>query len=166
MWYYKDKVRASLLRYKFGGVRSYAPFYGRMLAMRIQEKYAGQFDLLTWVPISPLRRLHRGFDQVELIAGFVAQELDIDAVCLLKKIRNTPPQSLKGSAAARRANVLNAFRVCDPAIVKGKRILLLDDIITTGTTISECAKTLQLSGADKVLAAVVASAAHDKKQEK
>ena len=131
--------------------------------MKIQQVYGQEFDLLTWGPISPLRRLRRGFDQVELIARSAASELGVEPVRLLKKIRNTPPQSVQGPIAARKANILNAYRVCEN--VKGKRILLLDDIITTGATVSECAKTLQLAGADKIYVAAVAAASHDKKQE-
>ena len=65
---------------------------------------------------------------------------------------------------ARRANVMGAFEVIDPELVKGKRILLLDDVITTGSTASECAKTLLLSGAKEVYCAALAAIHPDKKQ--
>ncbi len=163
VWYYKDRVRSSILRYKFGRRRSYAQIYGRQLAMKLQKEGLCDFDLLCWVPTGTLRKLHRGYDQVELIARVVAKELQRDLTPALKKIRNTPPQSRLKDAAHRRANILGAYRVVCPEEVRGKRVLLLDDIITTGATLSECAKVLQFSGAKKVTGAAVAVAPHDKK---
>jgi len=118
------------------------------------------FDVLTWVPVSFLRRMKRGFDQTENVTLAVAKELGVPAVKALKKIRHTPPQSSIPTADARRANVLNAYRVIDPELVRGKKILLLDDILTTGATASECAKTLCLAGAGEISLGVVAVAPH------
>lgn len=157
VWYYKDTVRESLLRYKFSGRRSYAPAYGRVLAMRLQKDRMDQFDILTWVPIAPLRRLRRGYDQVELLAAAVGEELGVKPVKTLRKIRNTPPQSGIPDPARRRANVLGAYRPVDPENIRGKRILLLDDIITTGSTVSECARELLSAGAREVYCAAVAA---------
>lgn len=163
VWYYKDDVRSSILRYKFNNKRHYAGAYARKLAIKLQTEHLDDFDVLTWVPVGSLRRLTRGYDQVELLANALGQELNTAPVRTLKKIRNTPPQSGIRGAAARRANVLGAFRVRDPAAVKGKRILLLDDVITTGATSSECAKTLMIAGAKQVYCAAVAAASHHKK---
>ncbi len=163
VWYYKGSVRDSILRYKFSGRRHYAPAYGRQLAMKLQEACFEKADILTWVPISPLRRLTRGFDQVELLAKAVAAELGTRAVPTLKKVRHTPPQSTLKDISARRANILGAYKVLDPQAIRGKRILLLDDIITTGATASEAAKTLNLAGAKEVTCAALAAASHDKK---
>lgn len=163
LWYYKDKVRYSMLRFKFYNARSYADSYGRLLAMKLYRKPLGEFDVLTWVPVGSLRRWKRGYDQVELIAHRVADELGIRPIATLKKQRNTPKQSQLTTLAHRKANVLGAFRITDPELVKGKRILLLDDIITTGATASECARVLLTAGAKEVYVAAVAAAVHDKK---
>ena len=163
LWYYKDNVRNSLLRYKFSHYRSYVPAYSRLLAMKLQTAGFDHFDVLTWVPVSRLRRMKRGFDQVELLAREVAKQLGVEATPCLKKIRHTPPQSTLRSAAQRRANVLGAYRVIAPVKVAGKRILLLDDIITTGATLSECARMLIFAGAQQVHCATLAVAPHDKK---
>ena len=160
VWYYKDTVRDSILRYKFSGRRSYAPAYGRALAMKLQKEALDGFDILTWVPIAPLRRLRRGYDQVALLADAVGSELGVIPVKTLKKIRNTPPQSLLEDAAHRRANVLGAYRCVNPDLIRGKRIVLLDDIITTGATASECARVLLTAGAKEVYCAAVAVANH------
>ena len=163
VWYYRDTVRGSVLRYKFSGRRCYAPTYGQVLAMKLQKEHMADFDILTWVPIAPLRRLRRGYDQVELLAESVGQELNIQPVKTLQKIRNTPPQSRIRDAARRRANVLAAYRAVDPESFRGKRVLLLDDIITTGATVSECARVLLTAGAKEVYCAAMAVADHNTK---
>ncbi len=163
VWYYSDSVRSSILRYKFHNARSYACAYGRSLAMKLLQEMQGSWDVLSYIPISPLRRFFRGYDQVELLAREVAAQLGLTPVCTLKKIRNTPPQSKLPDAARRRANILGAYRVIDPAAIAGKRILLLDDVITTGATASECARTLLTSGAKEIYCAAIAAARNDKK---
>lgn len=162
VWYYKEEVRGSILRYKFGGKRSYASAYGRFLAMKLLAE-EWDYDILTWVTTGWLRCWTRGYDHVALIAQAVGEELEVTPVKTLRKVRQTPPQSRIASAAARRANVLGAYRAMDPQLIKGKRILLLDDIITTGATASECARVLLTAGAKEVYCAAVAAASHDTK---
>ena len=157
VWYYERHVRTSLLRYKFSGCRSYASGYGRLLAMRLQQEYPGGFDLLTWIPISRLRKFRRGYDQVELLAFAVGRELDMEPVRTLRKVRNNRQQSRIRDAAARRANVLGVYRILEPDAVRGKRVLLLDDILTTGATVSEAARVLLTAGAKEVHCAAVAA---------
>lgn len=161
LWYYEDNVRDSLLRFKFHHRRSYAQGYGAMLAMKLLDLQQ-QYDLITWVPVSRRRKWKRGYDQVELIAISLCKELKITPIPCLKKIRHNPPQSGITSAAQRRANVLGVYKVVNPEIIAGKRILLLDDIITTGATISECAKTLMAAGAKEVYGVAVAAARQHK----
>ena len=162
LWYYEGTVRGSILRFKFHGARSYAEIYGRQLAMKLLSEDV-PFDILTWVPISRLRLWRRGYDQVQLIAEAVGNELGIQPVSTLDKIRNNRPQSHLGNAAQRRANVLGAYRLKDHVQVQGMRILLLDDIITTGATAGECARVLLTAGAKEVFCAAVAAAPHHKK---
>ncbi len=157
VWYYEGSVRSSLLRYKFRRARHLADAYGRFLAMKILEEIPDDFDLITWVPISPLRKLKRGYDQDELLAKAAARELGCEAVPLLRKIRNNPPQSGIVGQAQRRANVLGLYRCTDEAAIRGKRVLLIDDILTTGATMSECARVLLTAGASEVHCAVVAA---------
>lgn len=166
LWYYSGYVRRSLLRYKFHNVRSHADAYGRMLAMKIREDLEEEFDILTWIPISPLRRLRRGYDQVELLACAVGAQLEMEPVRLLKKVRHNRPQSRIRGEAQRRANVLGAYRVTDSALIADKRVLLLDDIITTGATASEAARVLLTAGAKEVYFAAVAAADHNNTNKK
>ena len=163
LWYYEGNVRKSLLRYKFNNQRSYAAAYGRLLAMKIAREYPEGFDVVTWIPISPLRRLRRGYDQVELLCRAVAAELDAEATPVLKKIRNNKPQSGISGIAQRRANVLGVYAALNPEAIRDKRVLLLDDIITTGSTASEAARVLLTAGAKDVTCAAVAAVSHFKK---
>lgn len=103
---YEGLARDSLLRFKFGGRQSYAAAYGRLLAARIQGELRAEFDLLTYVPVSPRRRWSRGYDQVRLLAEAVGRELGQKPVRALKKIRHNPAQSSLREREQRRANVL------------------------------------------------------------
>ena len=158
VWYYEENVRSSLLRYKFYNARHLAGSYGRLLAMRLTEEYPEGFDVLTWVPVSRLRKFRRGYDQVELLARAVRQELGMLPVPLLKKVRHNRPQSRIHGAAERRANVLGVYREVDRAAIAGKRILLLDDILTTGATAGEAGRVLKTAGAKEVHCAAIAAA--------
>ena len=158
IWYYRENVRSSLLRYKFGYARSYAHGYGRLLAGKLLQEYPDGFDVLTWVPISSLREFSRGYDQSRLIAQAVGRELGMTPVRTLKKIRTNPRQSRIKGAAQRRANVLGVYQIQNSEAIAGKRILLLDDILTTGATAGECARMLLTAGAKEVHCAVVAAA--------
>lgn len=164
VWYYEGDVRASVLRFKFYNRRSYALSYGKLLAMTLLEKYPNGFDMLTWVPVSKLRRWKRGYDQCQLLANSVGEALGMQPVKALKKLRNNPPQSGITGFSARKANVLGAYACPCPEQVKGKRILLLDDIITTGATASECARVLLTAGAKEVYCGAIAAAPHNQKK--
>ena len=154
--YYEGNVRESLLRFKFKDATGYAEEYGKLLADCIRENLAGRYDLISWVPLSRKRLKERGYDQAMLLALATALELDDVAVSTLEKPLEAEKQSLMGSAEKRRANISGAYRAVDLELVDGKRILLIDDIVTTGATLSECAKTLLAAGAAEVLCAAVA----------
>lgn len=154
--YYEGKVRESLLRYKFRNAQSCAEAYALLVAECIQREFPSGFDLLSWVPVSRQRLRQRGYDQAYLLAEGVGRLLGCRPVHLLEKVRNAPAQSGMGSAEKRRANISGAYRVTAAENLEEQRILLLDDIVTTGATFSECAKTLLRAGARQVLCAAVA----------
>lgn len=158
VWYYEDNVRRSLLRYKFYNARSFARGYGKLLAEKVRRENPNGFDCITWVPVSPRRKRERGYDQVELLAKAVCEELAMEPVPLLKKVHHNRPQSGISGLEERRANVLGAYRAISPEAIAGKRILLLDDILTTGATAGECARVLCTHGAKEVHCAAVAAA--------
>lgn len=158
IWYYEKTVRRSLLRFKFYGRRNLAKPFGRLLAMRLLREYPEGFDVLTWIPISRARKLRRGYDQCALLAEVVGQELGMNPVPTLAKVRNNGQQSRIHGEAQRRANVLGVYKVADSQAVQGKRVLILDDILTTGATAGETARVLLTAGASEVHCAAIAAA--------
>ena len=158
LWY-QDQVRASFHRYKFKGVRGYSRTYGRLVAQCVQDHLAGRYDLITWVPLSRARLRQRGYDQAELLARSACRLWHVKPERLLSKRTDTPAQSSLEDAAARRQNVRDIYQAQSAA---GKRILLVDDICTTGSTLAECARTLMSAGAESVLCVAVARTPQEK----
>ena len=156
---YTGDVRRAVLRMKFGGKRNYAAGFAQMLAETVDRELAGQFDVITWVPLSRRRLRRRGYDQARLIAEHTGRHFGMEAAALLEKTVDNRPQSGISGAAQRRANVSGAYRVTDPGLVRGRRVLLIDDVVTTGATLSECARELLLAGAEKVVCGTAAFAA-------
>ena len=153
---YEGDVRASLLRYKFHGVTAYARVYADFIQKCIDEN-AFSCDSITWVPLSKRRLRTRGYDQAELIARELAKGMGLPCERLLVKTVNNRAQSRTGSAEARRANAAGVYVCPCPEKVKGKRVLLVDDIITTGATVLECARVLKTAGCGEVYAAAAAT---------
>lgn len=153
--YYTGDVRRSLLRYKFGGVRMYAEVYEEFLSKCIDENEIS-CDIITWVPLSRQRLRRRGYDQARLLAKAVAARQGIPLVPTLWKQRNNPAQSKTGGAERRRRNVKGAYELLPGTTLSGKCVLLVDDIVTTGATLSECAAVLKKAGAERVSALTVA----------
>lgn len=157
LWYRGD-VRESFHRYKFEGRDFYAEPYGRLMAQCVRDKLGPGFDLICWAPLSQKRRRKRGYDQAELLARAVAAGLGKPIVPVLRKVRDTVEQSSLEDDAARAQNAAGAYEAADPAAVEGKRVLLVDDIVTTGSTLSQCAQILLDAGANEVWTAVFARA--------
>jgi len=160
-FWYEEPVIGAILRFKFHGMSSYAGQFGRWLSGTVADKLSGDFDLISWVPCSGLRRWSRGFDQAELLAESVAAAMGMEAVPTLIKVKHNPKQSKTKGSARRKANVLGAYQAYEPQRFQGKRILLIDDVLTTGATMSECGKTLLMAGSGELVCAVVAAAHGD-----
>ncbi len=155
--YYEKYVRKSLHRFKFSSRKNYAEIYAPMLAESIRKEFEDGFTVLTWIPVSKKRLRQRGYDQAELLAIEVGKLLDMKPVKLLEKNTDTKAQSAIGNEAEKRKiNILGAYSVCNNELVENAKILLIDDIFTTGSTMSESAKTLLRGGADCVMGACVA----------
>ena len=157
LWY-EDKYRESFLRFKFGGCRFYAEYYGPWLANAVKKQLGEQFDVMTYVPISRLRRRKRGYDQTLLLAEAAGKELGMTPVCTLKKRSRVKPQSRTIGPEERQRKIRGAFRIVDPEAVKGKRVLLIDDVLTTGATVSEASRVLLEAGAKSIDVATLAAA--------
>ena len=155
LWY-EDLAREGLLRFKFQGASAAAEPLGELIAQCAAERFSGEFDVVTWVPVSRRRLRKRGYDQARLLAESACRVWGVRPERLLRKTQDNPAQSGLTEAAARRANVLWVYEPVGPDIIQGKRVLLVDDICTTGATLSECARTLRSAGAAGVVCAAVA----------
>ncbi|MDA8018070.1 MAG: hypothetical protein MPN21_11545 [Thermoanaerobaculia bacterium] len=109
---------------------------------------AGGIDSVVPVPLHWRRRFHRGYDQAALLASALARRLERPVSNVLRRVRATPAQSLH-DRSQRRRNLAGAFlvRTRAQALVRGRKILLVDDVITTGATMEEAARELRRSGA-------------------
>lgn len=165
VWYYEEKVRESILRYKFHKRIHLLPGLAAELTRRIALDYGSDFDMITWVPIHPIRRFFRTYDQSELLCRAVAENLGAVQMRTLRKVRYNRPQSSM-EHSGRRANVMGVYRAVEPERYAGKRILLIDDVVTTGSTADECAMTLLSAGAGSVRLAVLAAAQKKKNKTK
>jgi ComF family protein len=134
-------------------------FLGMLAARSLSltfEKW--NINLILPIPLHPLKKAERGYNQSFYITKALSTEIKVPFNSrILKRIRFTSSQTIM-TLKERRENVLGAFKVTNMEKIKGRNILLIDDVITTGATISECGKVLLNSGANKVYAASVAIA--------
>lgn len=154
---YDGAVRESLLRFKFHGGRGNAEGYGVLLAQAAAELCGGEFDVVTYVPVSDRRRRERGYDQAFLLAKELCRVWAVKPVTLLRKTRDNPAQSSLSLAEERKANVLGVYEAVNAEAIRDARILLVDDILTTGATLRECVRVLKAAGAQSVLCATLAA---------
>lgn len=154
--YYEDAVREAILAFKFHGKLGGLSCFGSMMAATAAEVYSGEFDAITWVPVSAKRLRKRGFDQARYLAGSLCVDWHVMPIETLRKKVDNPPQSGIDDASQRRANVLDVYEPVSPEQFAGKRLLLVDDICTTGSTLGECARVLKAAGAAEVMCLTLA----------
>lgn len=155
--YYKDNVRESIHRYKFGGCAAYSRRYGLIVSDCVENNLdCGGVDVISWIPLSRKRLRYRGYDQARLIAEEIAKNTGLPCRQLLRKIKDNGAQSLTRDAKQRRDNVAGVYALCEKTDVSGMRILLVDDVVTTGSTMSEAARVLRRAGAKAVYGASLA----------
>ena len=153
--YYEGRVRDAILRYKFSDAAVYSRIFGEIMAKCIDEMSIS-CDIITWIPLSRKRLRERGYDQAKLLAERVSEQTGIPCECTLRKIKNTPAQSGITDRAQRRKNVSGVYTAVNEEIFREKRVLLVDDIVTTSSTLSEAASVLKKAGAAEVIALTVA----------
>ena len=147
---YEAAVKESIQRYKFDAREFYCLYYGELLAASFSAKYDGHVDLVSWVPISKQRLAKRGFNQSQRLVLEMVKHCKVPAVNTLVKTVNNPAQSRMHSAEQRRKNVSGVYRAVNVEAWSGKNILLVDDVVTTGSTLSECCRVLKSAGAASV----------------
>lgn len=149
---YYDLIREKILQYKF---KEHIYMYRTFVKIVLNDKkvcgFLKSYDIIIPVPISKKRKQQRGYNQSELIAKKIAQNMNgieyYDQV--LYKIRETIPQS-KLDKKKRAQNLLDAYIVKNSELIKNKKVILLDDIYTTGSTVNECSRVLIGAGAKEI----------------
>jgi competence protein ComFC len=152
---YEGKLRDLIHLYKYGRVQTLARPLGDFMAGALPRDH--RFDAIAPVPLHWRRQWQRGFNQSELLAQTLSRRFAIPVIKVLRRVRSTAAQAGL-SDSARRRNVSTAFRCHRPNAVTGKRILLIDDVMTTGSTGAACAIALKRGGAASVALLTVARA--------
>lgn len=153
---YEGLAREGLHRFKFRGMSSAAGPIGELIAQCAAEHFSGEFDAVTWVPVSRKRLRQRGYDQARLLAEHACALWETKPAELLRKTSHNPAQSGIKSAEVRRTNVRGVYEPADAEGTAGRRVLLIDDICTTGATLCECARVLREAGAADVVCCTAA----------
>jgi ComF family protein len=154
--YYAAEVRRVIHELKFDGRRHLVELLAPLLAGVFGDSWdRSDFDYITAVPLHPKRRRERGFNQAELLAKGLCQRIAIPYIHTLKRLQYTLPQ-VGLTDSQRRANIRQAFHCIDPQKIAKCRILLIDDVMTTGATVAGAAQTLVKAGAGSVSVLTVA----------
>jgi ComF family protein len=150
---YEDTLRELIHLFKYNQVRPLARPLGALLARAIPREQ--RFDLIVPMPLHWRKRWTRGYNQSELLAKEIARRWGVPVRKIVRRVKATAPQAGL-SNSKRRLNVRGAFSVRKDASIKGLRILLIDDVLTTGATAGACASVLKRAGASHVAVAAVA----------
>lgn len=154
--FYQSELKEVILRIKHLQGEQLAQTMGNRLGIHVSNTLHFKPDLITCVPVHWWKRLMRGHNQTESIATGVSEALGVNfSSRILRKVRFTPEQS-RLLPTERRKNLRQAFACSNIPLVRAKRILLVDDVLTTGTTANSVAKVLMSSGAKSVVVAVLA----------
>ena len=156
---FDDHYQKLIHAFKYQAKTSLGKRLGRILAEKLREDgILPGFDCLIPVPLHPARKRERGFNQSELLADELSEVTHLPELKqLLKRIRNTKDQT-KLTPEQRIENVKGAFALIDYDRIEGKKVILVDDVMTTGATLKECAKVLTKAGAKRVMGATIAAA--------
>ena len=161
-FYYDGVVEKGVLRLKESGDRQNAAYYAEEMADTVRQYYDEYtLDGVVYVPDTAKHERERGFNPARLVAEELATALSLPLLSPLHKIYETTPQKSL-PAMERSGNLLGAFDLVPGACVEGKTLLLVDDVVTTGATLDECAKMLKIYGAQTVLAVTAAASRMEK----
>ena len=154
---YKGVMRQAIVKFKFYGKRQYGKTLGKLMVERLNQVQTSMtYDMIIYTPMHRKRLMKRGYNQAKLLAAVIGKEINCPVgKDILLKIKDTSPQSIL-SRKQRLINLKNVFCLNPRADIKGKTLLLVDDVYTTGTTVNECAKLLKTAGAKQVFVATVA----------
>lgn len=165
-FYYDGNIKKCISRFKFGNKLVLGSILAEDMATSVKEDFGDKkFDFICFVPFSKLQKLKRNYNQSEILAENLAKELHIPLCNIMVKLFNTKTQH-KMNSQARKGNVFGVYDVKNGANVKGKTILLVDDVKTSGSTLDDCAWILKIRGASEVYCVTAAIASFKKEEDK
>jgi ComF family protein len=152
----RGSIREAILGFKYRRQFHLRPWLGRWLEDGYRQHYRGEaWDALVPVPLHPERRKQRGFNQSAEIAGWAGKRLGVPVVEALRRVKATVPQA-RLSRAERLRNLRGSLELAEGFDPEGKRLVICDDVFTTGATADACARILRRNGATEVVALTVA----------
>lgn len=152
---YEDAPASLVWRLKYRNARYLAPYMAEFMTDTFLQT-DWKPDILTFVPLHKSRRRERGYNQSQLLAEALGERVHIPVREILVKTVKTKNLA-KLSRTERKEAIAGSFALCDEAAVRGKSVLLIDDVLTTGATSGECAKVLRAGGASEVYLLTFAS---------
>lgn len=151
VWKYEGAIREAIHRYKYRGEIALADFFANNMAEKIKLEEGIESKVLTWIPLHPIKKFIRGYNQTELLSKRLSGLLNIPCKKLIDRVKCTRQQA-KLDRHDRQKNMKNAFKINrrNGADIKGADVLLLDDVLTTGSTLNEASRVLLKNGAQSV----------------
>ena len=145
--FYEDELRELIHLFKYGRVQTLDKPLGALLALALPRERT--FDVIVPMPLYWRKRWRRGFNQAALLAHTISRRTHVPVLNALRRVKDTAAQAGLTNAK-RRLNVSGAFRAKSPTGLSGKKVLLIDDVLTTGATAASCARALKAAGASEV----------------
>ncbi|MEK9155852.1 MAG: ComF family protein [Patescibacteria group bacterium] len=153
--YESGPTKEMIHQLKYSGITELAPLLGELIFERIKDHLPYGQIVIVPVPLHKKREAQRGFNQSELLARYLSDRLGFPGGAALMRTEDTRSQ-VELSGEERRENLRGKFAIADAELVSGKTVLLVDDVMTTGSTLNECAKVLRRAGARQVWGTVIA----------
>lgn len=158
-WRYSGVGKEIIHAFKYENERRLATVLAATVLAKLPPE--ATIDMVTWVPLHPAKQADRGYNQSELLGREIGRMTGIESLKILKRSRWTADQN-KLELDKRKENVKDAFSLSTETLIRGKNVLLVDDVYTTGATVSECSRVLKRGGAAKVGALTLARTVLDR----
>ncbi len=155
---YDNKIIQEIVHnYKYKGFNRLSLVLGNILIDYLQiARLPITGYLITYIPLYYSREKKRGFNQSKLLAELISKNFNLEMAGVLKRIKNNPPQAKTKNYNERAQNISGAFQIINSEKIKNRNVLLIDDVYTSGATMSEAARILKQNGANKIIALAVA----------
>jgi ComF family protein len=153
---YEGNVKNAVLRYKFAKRRDYGEKFSKLMANCLNKKInTANFDIITSVPMDKIKIKKRGYNQSQELAEKLSKFINVKYKQTIRKIKkNSEQHTLSGKD--RRKNCRGIYEIIDPSFIKNKKILICDDVVTTGSTLSECIISLKRAQITEVFCVTLA----------